>query len=209
MPPNIGISVCALRTTMPVARLWVWGTLSCEPSCSAMVDTESDVAGNGRLHATMYWRVTRGDEHCGRAIVPVVCAHSPIRLCTFLLGSVLLSLLSFDPKESVTPPASAMDIGFEDENPFETEPERNHSDTSSSSRVAVSEPPSPLPTAARALSSPPQSPSLRRPTFPSQGSHRQPQTFKNEFCCARDQWLHSGEDVEILVDRIHRSKSSD
>ena len=100
-----------------------------------------------------------------------------------------------------------MDIGFEDENPFETEPERNHSDTSSSSRVAVSEPPSPLPPVARALSSPPQSPSLRRPTFPSQGSHRQPQTFKSEFCCARDQWLHSGEDVEILVSQTHPCRS--
>ncbi|KZT70721.1 hypothetical protein DAEQUDRAFT_724842 [Daedalea quercina L-15889] len=99
--------------------------------------------------------------------------------------------------------------GFEDENPFETEPERNHSDTSSSSRVAVSEPPSPLPPSTRALSSPPQSPSLRRPTFPSQGSHRQPQTFKSEFCCARDQWLHSGEDVEIsIADAVKTSVNS-
>ncbi|KAI0726744.1 hypothetical protein C8Q72DRAFT_844338 [Fomitopsis betulina] len=103
-----------------------------------------------------------------------------------------------------------MDTGFEDENPFDTELERNHSDTSSSSRVAVSEPPSPLPPMHRALSSPPQSPSLRRPTFPSQGSHKQPQTsFKSEFCCARDQWLHSGEDVEILiVDAVKTSINS-
>jgi len=99
--------------------------------------------------------------------------------------------------------------GFEDENPFETEPERNHSDTSSSSRVAVSEPPSPLPNPSRPLSSPPLSPSSRRPTFPSQGSHRQPQTYKSDFCCARDQWLHSGEDVEILVvDAVKTSVNS-
>ncbi|KAH9933326.1 uncharacterized protein B0H18DRAFT_1092886 [Fomitopsis serialis] len=99
--------------------------------------------------------------------------------------------------------------GFEDENPFETEPERNHSDTSSSSRVAVSEPPSPLPNPSLPLSSPPLSPSSRRPTFPSQGSHRQPQTYKSDFCCARDQWLHSGEDVEILVvDAVKTSVNS-
>lgn len=136
-------------------------------------------------------------EHCGRAeLVPVARDHTPFRLCAFLLNLVL-HLVSLRLAKLFS--QCAMDIGFEDENPFETEPERNHSDTSSSSRVAVSEPPSPLPPTPRALSSPPQSPSLRRPTFPSQGSHRQPQTFKSEFCCARDQWLHSGEDVEILV----------
>ncbi|KAF8075075.1 hypothetical protein FPV67DRAFT_1475906 [Lyophyllum atratum] len=47
-------------------------------------------------------------------------------------------------------------------------------------------------------SSHPSSP-LSRP-FPSPGSHRQPQTtFKSDFCCARDRYLHSGEDVEILI----------
>ncbi|CCM00377.1 uncharacterized protein FIBRA_02407 [Fibroporia radiculosa] len=88
---------------------------------------------------------------------------------------------------------------FEDENPFEIEAERIHSDTSSSTRVTLSEPASPPSRPSRVLSSPPQSPPSRRPTFPSQGSHRQPQVYKTDFCCVRDQWLHSGEDVEILI----------
>ncbi|KAI0731261.1 hypothetical protein C8Q76DRAFT_718275 [Earliella scabrosa] len=89
---------------------------------------------------------------------------------------------------------------FEDENPFESEPERlqSHSD-SSSSRVDVSGVSSPEVDAHPArLASPPTSPS-RRTAFPSPGSHRQPQPYKNDFCCGRDRWLHSGEDVEILI----------
>ena len=88
---------------------------------------------------------------------------------------------------------------FEDDNPFESEPERLQSD-SSSSRVDVSGVSSPdLPGQPAHLSSPPTSPS-RRNTFPSPGSHRQPQqTYKSDFCCGRDQWLHSGEEAEILV----------
>lgn len=87
---------------------------------------------------------------------------------------------------------------FEDDNPFESEPERLQSD-SSSSRVNVSGVSSPDLAAQPAHpSSPPMSPS-RRNTFPSPGSHRQPQAFKSDFCCGRDQWLHSGEDAEILV----------
>ncbi|PCH44383.1 hypothetical protein WOLCODRAFT_138969 [Wolfiporia cocos MD-104 SS10] len=98
---------------------------------------------------------------------------------------------------------------FEDENPFETEPERIHSDTSSSSKVAVSEPSSPTPRSSQIPTSPPQSPASRRPTFPSQGSHRQPQPLKSEICCTRDQWLHSGEDVEILItDAVKTSVNS-
>ncbi|KAI0349803.1 hypothetical protein OH77DRAFT_1464841 [Trametes cingulata] len=85
---------------------------------------------------------------------------------------------------------------FEDENPFESEPERLQSDTSSS-RANISGLSSPVPQQARVVS-PPTSPT-RRNAFPSPGSHRQPQTFKSDFCCARDQWLHSGEDVEILI----------
>ncbi|KAI0924016.1 hypothetical protein AcW1_006799 [Taiwanofungus camphoratus] len=88
---------------------------------------------------------------------------------------------------------------FEDDNPFETEPEHIPSDTSSSSKVAVSEPSSPPSQPSRILTSPPMSPPAKRPTFPSSGSHRQPQTYKSDFCCTRDQWLHSGEDVEILI----------
>ncbi|OCH85791.1 hypothetical protein OBBRIDRAFT_890941 [Obba rivulosa] len=87
---------------------------------------------------------------------------------------------------------------FDDENPFESEPERLQSDTSSAN-VTVSQPSSPPMHPARVLASPPSSPSSRRPVFPSSGSHRQPQMHKSDFCCARDQWLHSGEDVEILI----------
>ena len=88
---------------------------------------------------------------------------------------------------------------FEDENPFESEPERLQSPDSSSSRVDISGVSSPeLASQPSRLTSPPTSPS-RRNTFPSSGSHRQPQAHKSDFCCARDHWLHSGEDVEILV----------
>ncbi|KAG5647889.1 hypothetical protein DXG03_007813 [Asterophora parasitica] len=84
---------------------------------------------------------------------------------------------------------------FEDENPFEQDTGHISSETSLTSKVDLSAPSSP-PTATRQLS--PSSP--QRPPFPSSGSHRQPQnTFKSEFCCARDRYLHSGEDVEILI----------
>ena len=87
---------------------------------------------------------------------------------------------------------------FEDENPFDTEPERVNSEESSAFKVNLSEPSSPPPQALRLPSSPPASNSTR-PPFPSPGSHRQPQAYKDDYCCTRDQWLHSGEDVEILV----------
>lgn len=90
---------------------------------------------------------------------------------------------------------------FEDENPFESEPARirsPHSD-SSSSRIDISGMSSPeIGSHSATLRSPPTSPS-RRSAFPSPGSHRQPQVNKSDFCCGRDHWLHSGEDVEILV----------
>ncbi|KAK7056218.1 Sorting nexin, cytoplasm-to-vacuole targeting pathway/endosomal sorting [Paramarasmius palmivorus] len=82
--------------------------------------------------------------------------------------------------------------GLEDENPFET----HSSEASSTAQIDVSEPSSPPLNTARQLSSP-QSPN--RP-FPSTGSHQQPQTaYKTEFCCGRDRFLHSGEDIEILI----------
>ncbi|KAI0705126.1 hypothetical protein BC835DRAFT_1314424 [Cytidiella melzeri] len=79
---------------------------------------------------------------------------------------------------------------FEDENPFENE--GIQSTPSSASRVYLSEPSEP-PTP----SSPPSS--SNRPHFPSAGSHRLPQAYKNDYCCMRDQWLHSGDDMEILI----------
>jgi len=84
---------------------------------------------------------------------------------------------------------------LEDDNPFDQDGDNITSETSSTSKLDLSEPPSPP---LHAPEPPPSSP-LSRP-FPSQGSHRQPQmSFKSDFCCTRDRVLHSGEDVEILV----------
>ena len=89
---------------------------------------------------------------------------------------------------------------FEDENPFEADSDRLHSDTSSPAQVNFSEPASP-PSNAFTVVSPQLGSTVSKPTFPSPGSHRLPQAYKNDYCCSRDQWLHSGEDVEILVRR--------
>ncbi|KAJ3814174.1 hypothetical protein EV368DRAFT_34672 [Lentinula lateritia] len=87
---------------------------------------------------------------------------------------------------------------FDDENPFDTESDHIPSETSSTSKVDISEPPSPPFNPSRQLSSEITSPER---TFPSQGPLRQPQgsNFKSDFCCARDRILHSGDDVEILI----------
>ncbi|KJA15244.1 hypothetical protein HYPSUDRAFT_394888 [Hypholoma sublateritium FD-334 SS-4] len=87
--------------------------------------------------------------------------------------------------------------GFEDENPFEQEGDHIASETSSTSKVALYEAPSP-PHPSRQLS--PTSPNPNRPPFPSPGSHRQPQVnYKTDFCCTRDRVLHNGDDIEILI----------
>ena len=87
--------------------------------------------------------------------------------------------------------------GFEDENPFEQEGDHIASETSSTSKVALYEAPSP-PHPSRQLS--PTSPNPSRPPFPSPGSHRQTQVnYKTDFCCTRDRVLHNGDDIEILV----------
>ncbi|TFK74916.1 hypothetical protein BDN72DRAFT_832631 [Pluteus cervinus] len=87
---------------------------------------------------------------------------------------------------------------FEDDNPFEQDAERITSEDSSSAKVDLSEPPSPPPHSAPPLS-PTASTPLSRP-FPSPGSRGRPQVnFKTDFCCTRDRFLHSGEDVEILI----------
>ncbi|KAI0343128.1 hypothetical protein BDW22DRAFT_1329370 [Trametopsis cervina] len=84
---------------------------------------------------------------------------------------------------------------FEDENPFENEGLK--SSVPSPARIDLSTPTSPTDTFKGTPSSPPAS--SDRPPFPSSGSHRLPQAYKNDYCCIRDQWLHSGEDVEILI----------
>ncbi|KAJ8522716.1 hypothetical protein ONZ45_g730 [Pleurotus djamor] len=86
---------------------------------------------------------------------------------------------------------------YEDENPFDVE-DRIPSESSSTSKVDLSEPSSPTQHPAR-LASPTLSPPLSRP-FPSPGTRRHPPAnFKTDFCCARDRVLHSGEEVEILI----------
>lgn len=88
---------------------------------------------------------------------------------------------------------------FEDENPFDNDANRRNSEQSSDSRVDLSEPVSPPSNGFSVVSPQPSSPSDARPSFPSSGSHRLPQAYKSDYCCSRDHWLHSGEDVEILV----------
>jgi hypothetical protein len=74
--------------------------------------------------------------------------------------------------------------GFDDENPFESEASFTHQ---------------PQPTLVSAPSFDdgpvPESLETARPVA------RAPQqaNTKADFCCARDRWLHSGEDAEILV----------
>jgi hypothetical protein len=95
---------------------------------------------------------------------------------------------------------------FEDENPFSTA-DPPLSSASSNSHVDVSAPSSPANNTVTLPSHPPrvgiQTSSLRS-GFPSQGSghNTRSPTSKSDFCCVRDQWLHSGEDVEILVSRF-------
>lgn len=89
---------------------------------------------------------------------------------------------------------------FEDENPFEQDGARIPSETSSTSQVALYEPPSP-PRPNLTLS-PVQN--VNRPPFPSPGSHRLPQAnYKTDICCSSDRFLHSGDDIEILVRHCH------
>lgn len=86
---------------------------------------------------------------------------------------------------------------FEDDNPFENDVDHISSETSSTSRVNISAPSSPPPSTAHPVS--PTISHQSRP-FPSPGTSRQPQPMnKNDFCCNRNRWLHSGEDVEILI----------
>ncbi|KAI0033670.1 hypothetical protein K488DRAFT_47235 [Vararia minispora EC-137] len=98
---------------------------------------------------------------------------------------------------------------FEDENPFSND--GPHSSASSASHVDVSSPSSPHvfvpPT--QHLSPQPQSPTTR-PPFPSPGtSGFSKPAPKSDICCNRDQWLHSGEAIEVLiVDAVKTTEQS-
>ncbi|KIM68080.1 hypothetical protein SCLCIDRAFT_106509 [Scleroderma citrinum Foug A] len=86
---------------------------------------------------------------------------------------------------------------FEDDNPFENDVDRISSETSSTSKVDISAPASPPSQIARQLSP---TFSHQSTPFPSSGTSKQPQAMdKSDFCCNRDRWLHSGDDVEIII----------
>ncbi|KAJ3550331.1 hypothetical protein NMY22_g536 [Coprinellus aureogranulatus] len=99
-----------------------------------------------------------------------------------------------------------MDLeGFEDENPFEQDVDNIASESSSLSKVAIYEPSSPPPNPARAFS-PTSAPHQRPfpPTDPHRGSAHQ---FKTDFCCARDRYLHSSDDFQIMITDAQKTSS--
>lgn len=88
-----------------------------------------------------------------------------------------------------------MDAYEEDSNPFEAD-DHVASETSSTSIVDVSEPNSP-PNLARPLS---QSAPVAEKTVPLPSLQKPlSATVKADFCCSRDRWLHSEQEVEITV----------
>ncbi|EJD07565.1 uncharacterized protein FOMMEDRAFT_115887 [Fomitiporia mediterranea MF3/22] len=91
---------------------------------------------------------------------------------------------------------------FDEHNPFQTDVDdvRSERDSPNNSNVDLSSEPSTPPAhPARIPASPPVS---------AGNSFRAPQhAYKDDFCCARDRWLHSGEDVEIQV--IDAQKTQD
>lgn len=104
---------------------------------------------------------------------------------------------------------------FEDHNPFRADNDDVHSEPETNSNVDLSsEPDTPPAHPSRILASPPTSPGVNREFSPAQilkpASFRPPpQVYKSDFCCARDRWLHSGEDVEIQVRASSVSRPSD
>ena len=89
---------------------------------------------------------------------------------------------------------------FEDDNPFAQDAAQ--SSNSSDDHVTVSIPSSPnAPTPAPQRDGSYLSPtSPTRPPFPSPGTGGfARQQGKDDYCCYRDQWLHSGDDAEVLV----------
>jgi hypothetical protein len=78
---------------------------------------------------------------------------------------------------------------LDDENPFENE----------GSHYVPPPPPTTHFNDPESSSPPPQSPPQPRPALSTNPSRAPQSNVKAEFCCQRDQWLHSGEDVEIVV----------
>lgn len=109
---------------------------------------------------------------------------------------------------------------FDDHNPFRNDDDIVHTipipDSPEGSDVDLSSEPSTPPAhPARipaASGTSPTSPGINRGfTSPPSSAHtqtaftgRSPQpAFKSDFCCPRDRWLHSGEDVEIQVSVVY------
>lgn len=98
---------------------------------------------------------------------------------------------------------------FEEHNPFQTDVDDPQSDADSPNNSNVdlsSEPDTPPAHPARIPASPPVSAGINRGfSSPPGSAGRQaafkppPPAFKSDYCCPRDRWLHSGEDVEIQV----------
>ena len=96
---------------------------------------------------------------------------------------------------------------FEDHNPFQSNVEEVHSDLESSSNVDLNSEPSTPPAHPARIPTSPTSPGTNRNFVATQtirqAAYRPPQqNFKSDFCCARDRWLHSGEDTEVQVYRL-------
>lgn len=122
--------------------------------------------------------------------------HSLAHLSKQRTAQLYQATLSQERRASVTCKMNTLN-DFEDDNPFEQEGPNVSSEASSTSQVAIFESASP-PQPTQPLS--PTSQNMDRPPFPSSGSHKAPQAnFKSDFCCSTDRYLHSGEDVEILV----------
>lgn len=111
-------------------------------------------------------------------------------------------------RTTTTSAAEHLMSDFEDHNPFQVDNDDVHSEPESSSNVDLSsEPDTPPAHPSRILASPPASPGVNRSFTTAQvlkpaPLRPPPQVYKSDFCCARDRWLHSGEDVEIQVCRL-------
>ncbi|KLO17960.1 hypothetical protein SCHPADRAFT_913377 [Schizopora paradoxa] len=85
---------------------------------------------------------------------------------------------------------------FEDANPFQT---TDDVQSETVSNIDLSEPSTPPTHPARILSPPPTPGVLNRSFSRPQAQRPSQQVIKSDFCCSRDRWLHSGEDVEIQI----------
>ena len=93
---------------------------------------------------------------------------------------------------------------FEEENPFQQTDGDEVPSSETTSNIDLSEPSTPPTHPSRILSSPTFTSAEDR--FSSADVHQKHASAnaKSDFCCGRDRWLHSGEDVEIVVRVLSR-----